>query len=55
MKVTRNGITKTIQPSEWGQYQRQGWKKSGCSEPQPSQEGLYVIDDYTIGCIDKKE
>lgn len=55
MKVTRNGITKTIQPSEWGQYQRQGWKKWGCSEPQPSQEGLYVIDDYTIGRLDNTE
>lgn len=49
MKVTKNGITKSISPSEWGQYQRNGWHKSGCPEPQPSQEGLYVIDDYTIG------
>ena len=55
MKVTRNGITKTIQPSELGQYQQQGWKKSGCSEPQPSQDGLYVIDDYTIGRLDNME
>ncbi len=54
MKVTRNGITKTIQPNEWGYYQQYGWKKSGCSEPQPSQEGLYVIDDYTIAKIEDK-
>ena len=52
MKVTRNGITKSIQASEWGQYQQQGWEKVGCPEPQPSQEGLYVIDDYTIGRLD---
>ena len=52
MKVTRNGITKSIQSSEWGKYQQQGWKKMGCSEPQPNQEGLYVVDDYTIA---KKE
>lgn len=55
MKVTRNGITKSIQSSEWGKYQQQGWKKSGCSEPQPSQEGLVVIDDYTIGRLDNTE
>ncbi len=52
MKITKNGITKTIQSKEWGKYQKQGWKKSGCFEPQPSQEGLYVIDDYTIGRLD---
>ena len=49
MKVTRNGITKSIDVKEWEYYQRNGWYKSGCPEPQPSQEGLYVIDDYTIG------
>lgn len=48
MKVTRNGITRTIQVSEWGKYSKDGWKKSGCSEPQPSQEGLVIVDDYTI-------
>lgn len=52
MKVTKNGITKSIQSSEWGKYQQQGWRKSGCPEPQPSQEGLYIIDDYTIGLSD---
>jgi hypothetical protein len=55
MKVTRNGITRTIQVSEWGKYSKDGWKKSGCSEPQPSQEGLYVVDDYTIGRLDSTE
>jgi hypothetical protein len=55
MKVTKDGITKTIQSSEWGKYQQQGWHKSGCPEPQPSQEGLYVIDDYTIGLLDNTE
>ena len=49
MKIMKNGITKTIDSKEWGYYQKQGWKKTGCTEPQPSQEGLYIIDDYTIG------
>ena len=55
MQITKNGITKTIDIKEWGQYAKYGWRKLGCSEPQPSQEGLYIIDDYTIGRIDKKE
>lgn len=49
MRITKNGITRNIESKEWGQYQKQGWRKSGCSEPQPSQDGLYIIDDYTIG------
>ena len=49
MKVTKNGITRSIEASEWGNYEKYGWRKSSCFEPQPSQEGLYVIDDYTIG------
>lgn len=52
MKITKQGITKTIDLKDWGYYCNLGWKKSGCSEPQPSQEGLYVIDDYTIGRLD---
>ena len=52
MKITKDGITKKIDVKEWGYYADRGWKKSGCSEPQPSQEGLYVIDDYTIGRLD---
>ena len=55
MKITKNGITRTIDSKEWGKYCSQGWKKSGCSEPQPSQEDLYIIDDYTIGRLDNKE
>ena len=55
MKVTKNGITKSIDVKEWGYYQRNGWRKSSCPEPQPSQERLYVIDDYTIGRLDSKE
>ena len=55
MKVTRNGTTKTIDAKEWGQYQRNGWCKSGCPEPQPSQDELYIIDDYTIGRLDNTE
>ena len=48
MKVTKNGITRTIQVSEWGKYAKDGWRKCGCSEPQPSQEGLVIVDNYTI-------
>ena len=55
MKITRDGITRTIESKDWGKYAKDGWNKSGCSEPQPSQEGLYVIDDYTIGRLDSKE
>lgn len=54
MRVVRNGISKNITSKEWGHYLRNGWKKGGCSEPQPSQEGLYVVDDYTIAKIDEK-
>ena len=54
MKIIKNGICKTIDSKEWGQYANNGWRKSGCSEPQPSQEGLVIVDDYTIGRIDKE-
>ena len=52
MRITKNGISKRIESREWGYYCARGWKKSSCSEPQPSQDGLYVIDDYTIGRLD---
>ena len=52
MRIIKDGISKTIKSKEWGYYSERGWKKSGCGEPQPSQEGLYVIDDYTIGRLD---
>lgn len=52
MRIIRDGISKNIDNREWGKYCNKGWKKIGCSEPQPSQEGLYVIDDYTIGRLD---
>ena len=52
MKILKNGICKSIDSKDWGYYSERGWKKSGCSEPQPSQEGLYIIDDYTIGRLD---
>lgn len=55
MRIYKNGISKNIEPSEWGFYMQRGWKKTGCSEPQPSQDGLYVIDDYTIGRLDNME
>ena len=52
MKIIKNGICKTIDTKEWGQYANNGWRKSGCSEPQPSQDGLIVVDDYTISRLD---
>ena len=54
MRIIKDGISKNIDSKEWGYYQQRGWWKSGCSEPQPSQVGLYVIDDYTIGQSDNK-
>lgn len=55
MKIIKDGITKNIDNKDFGYYQERGWKKSGCSEPQPSQEGLYAIDDYTIAIINVGE
>lgn len=49
MRVIKEGISKNIDNKEWGWYCDKGWRKCGCSEPQPSQEGLVIIDDYTIG------
>ena len=54
MRIIKDGISRNIAHNEWGFYQQQGWRKVGCSEPQPSQEDLYIIDDYTIGRLDKK-
>ena len=48
----KNGIFKTINSKDFGYYQQRGWKKSGCIEPQPNQDNLYIVDDYTIA---KKE
>ena len=52
MRIMKNGISKNIDISEWNFYSKLGWRKVGCSEPQPSQENLYVIDDYTIGRLE---
>jgi len=52
MKITKDGITKNIDNKDWGYYCEKGWRKSGCSEPQPKQEGLYIIDDYTVGIME---
>ena len=54
MKITKDGITRSIDASEWAFFCEKGWHKIGCPEPQPSQEGLYIIDDYTIGLLDSK-
>lgn len=52
MRIIRDGISKNIEAQDWHYYSERGWKKTGCSEPQPSQEELYIIDDYTIGRLD---
>jgi len=48
MRIGKDGIYKTIDSKDWKLYADRGWRKSGCSEPQPSQEGLIIVDDYTI-------
>ena len=48
MKIMKDGISKSVNYKDLGFYLERGWKKVGCSEPQPSQENLYVVDDYTI-------
>lgn len=55
MKVFKNGICCNIQQSDLKRYLQAGWKSVGCPEPQPQQDDLYVIDDYTIGRLDNKE
>ena len=47
--MIKNGICRTIEPKDVKKYLDMGYKGVGCIEPQPSQENLYVIDDYTIG------
>ena len=54
MKMCKNGIYRTVEDNEVKEKEKQGFKKSSCFEPQPSQEGLYVIDDYTIAKKDMK-
>ena len=52
MRITKDGISKSIDIKEFGYYQERGWRKSSSCEPQPSQEGLYIVDDYTIAKIE---
>ena len=54
MKMYKNGIYRTVPDNEIKEKEKQGFKKSSCLEPKPSQEGLYVIDDYTIAKKDIK-
>ena len=53
MKIMKDGIAKSINKKDLGYYLQRGWKKIGCSEPQPSQTELYIVDDYTIAKRDK--
>ena len=55
MKVIKNGICRTVEQKDVKKYLDMGYKGVGCIEPQPNQENLYVIDDYTIGRLDNKE
>lgn len=52
VKVGKNGIWRTVHKDEVKSYIDKGFKPAKCIEPQPSQEGLYIIDDYTIGRLD---
>ena len=52
VKMILNGICRNVSPQDVKKYLAMGFKSVGCIEPQPSQEGLYVIDDYTIGRLD---
>lgn len=54
MRIIKDGISKNIDNKDWEEYCQKGWKKLGGSEPQPSQDGLYVVDDYTIAKKDIK-
>lgn len=51
MKVVKDGILRSIDVKDLGYYTERGWRKSSSSEPQPSQENLYIVDDYTIAKI----
>ena len=52
MKMRKGGIYKTVDEQDVQHYLDKGFKPTKCIEPQPSQDGLYVIDDYTIGRLD---
>lgn len=54
VKMIKGGICRSVEPQDINKYRDMGYKSVGCLEPQPSQEGLYVIDDYTIGKLDNK-
>ena len=55
MKMVYNGIYRNVEEKDVKKYLDMGWKSKGCIEPQPEQNDLYVIDDYTIGRLDNKE
>ena len=50
-RVCKEGIYKHIEQQEIKWYLDNGWKNVDSQEPQPSQENLYVVDDYTIAKI----
>lgn len=48
MKMIYQGICRNVDEKDVKKYLKLGYKGVGCIEPQPSQDDLYVIDDYTI-------
>ena len=49
MRINKGGIWRNVtDENELKEYKQDGYKVCGCLEPQPSQEGLYVVDEYTI-------
>lgn len=48
MKIYKDGIYRSVDKKNLKKYIDNGWKKGGCNEPQPSQIGLIIVDDYTI-------
>ena len=48
VRIRKDGIYKHIERYELDKYLKRGWKNVDCIEPQPSQLGLYVVNDYTI-------
>ena len=54
MQVYKEGIERTIKDSDWADYQRKGYIKVTKIEPQPKQEEVQIVDDYTVKPKKKK-
>ena len=48
-RICKDGIYKNVTNKDLESYLKIGFKKvASCLEPQPKQDDLYVVDDYTI-------